>query len=63
MITYDEKAEKELTSYKTQFLCEVPDHKMDQLRDCHDLLEKLDEQSFKTDGEDFFRLVSITAHQ
>ena len=36
---------------------------MDQLRDYHDLLEKLDEQSFKQDGEDFFHLVSITAHQ
>jgi hypothetical protein len=60
IITYDENVEKEL---KTQFLCEVPDRKMDQFRDYHDLLEKLDEQSFKEEGENFYRLVSITAHQ
>ena len=36
---------------------------MDQIRDYHDLLEKLDEQSFKNDDQDFFCLMSITAHQ
>jgi hypothetical protein len=58
--TFDEETQEKI---RTHFLCEVPDHKMDQLRDYHDLLEKLDEQSFKRDEEDFFRLVSITAHQ
>ena len=42
--TYDEETQKII---KTHFLCEVPDHKLDQLRDYHDLLERLDEQSFK----------------
>ena len=36
---------------------------MDQIRDYHDLLVNLDEQSFKQDEQDFFCLVSITAHQ
>ena len=36
---------------------------MDQIRDYHDLLEKLDEESFRQDDEDFFCLVSITGHQ
>jgi hypothetical protein len=58
--TFDEETQEKI---KTHFLCEVPDQKMDQIRDYHDLLEKLDEQSFKQDNEDFYRLVSITAHQ
>ena len=36
---------------------------MDQLMDYHDLLASLNAQSFKEDGEDFHRLVGITAHQ
>jgi hypothetical protein len=36
---------------------------MDKLMDYHDLLERLDSQSFKEEGEDFFRLMGITAHQ
>ena len=36
---------------------------MEQLRDYHDPLDKLDDQSYKNDCEDFFHLVSTTAHQ
>ena len=57
---FDEATQEKL---KTHFLFEVPDHRMDQIRDYHNLLEKLDEQSLKQDNDDFFRLVSITAHQ
>ena len=58
--TFDEETDEKI---KTHFLCEVPGQKMDQIRNYHDLLEKLDEQSFKQDEQDFFCLVSITAHQ
>jgi hypothetical protein len=55
IITFDEQTGEHLKDFekkqKTQFLCEVPDHKMDQLRDYHDLLEVLDKHSFKEDGE------------
>ena len=57
--TFDEETQEKI---RTHFLCEVPDHKMDQLWDYHDLLEKLDKQSFKRDEEDLFCLMSITAH-
>mgnify|MGYP002811841333 CR=1 FL=1 len=60
MITLDNKTESKI---KTHFLCEVADSPMDQLMDYHDLLEQLDGQSFKEDGENFFCLLDITAHQ
>ena len=37
--------------------------KTNSLRDCHDPLERLEKQSFKQDGKDLFRLMSVTAHQ
>ena len=58
--TYDDETQEKIN---THFLCEIPEHRMDQIRDYHDLLEKLHEQSFKQDDETFFGLVSITAHQ
>jgi hypothetical protein len=58
--TFDEETQQKI---ETHLLRAVPDHMMDQLRDYHDLLEKLDEQSFKEDNANFFRLVSATAHQ
>ena len=49
--TFDDETQEKI---KTHFLCEVPDHKMDQIRDYHDLLEKSDEQSFKHDKKTSF---------
>ena len=37
--TFDEETQEKI---KTHFLCEVLDHRMNQIRDYHDLLEKLD---------------------
>ena len=51
--TFDEETDEKIN---THFLCAVPGQRMDQIRDYHDLLEKLDEQSFKRDEQDFFRL-------
>ena len=60
MITFDDATNDKI---KTHFLCEVDESPMDMLMDYHDLLERLDSQSFEKDGENFFRLVGITAHQ
>jgi hypothetical protein len=57
IITFNEETDN------IHFLCHVPESKLDHLRDYHDLLENLDPQSFKEDSEDFFHLVSDTAHQ
>ena len=46
-----------------EFLIEVPDDRMDQIREYHDLLAILDQQSFAQDGEQFFKFMSINAHQ
>ena len=60
IITFDDETQEKI---KTHFLCEVQDSPMDQLMDYHDLLEMLDKQSFNEDGENFFNLMGITAHQ
>jgi hypothetical protein len=60
--TVDEAPYGKSTAVRTQFICEVPGHQMDHLRDYHNLLKKINQQSFKRD-EDFFRLMSATAHQ
>jgi hypothetical protein len=55
--SFDEETQQKI---ETHLWCAVPDHTMDQLRDYHDLLEKLDDQE---DDTNFFCLVSATAHQ
>ena len=60
IIMFDDEKESKI---KTHYLCEVADSPMDQIVDYHDLLERLDSQSFENDGEKFFCLVGITAHQ
>ena len=47
----------------TKLLVEVPDSKVDRLMDYHDLLDALQSQSFKEDGEEYFHLTHISAHQ
>ena len=59
IIAYDEDAQKEIT----KFLVEVPDGKMDQLRDYADLLEALDKQSETIGGTQYWNWINISGHQ
>ena len=47
IIRLDDETESKI---KTHFLCEVADSPMDQILDYHDLLQRLDSQSFEKDG-------------
>jgi hypothetical protein len=46
-----------------EFLIDVPNDRMDQIHEYHDLLAILEKQSFAQDGEHFFKFMSISAHQ
>jgi len=59
IIDYDEATQKEII----KFLVEVPDGKMDQLRDYADLLEALDKQSETIGGTQFWNWINISGHQ
>jgi uncharacterized membrane protein YgcG len=59
IIAYDEEVQKEII----KFLVEVPDGKMDQLRDYADLLEALEQQSETVGGTQYWNWINISGHQ